>query len=160
MLDEQNPLKIKKTFQHLPKDVQFALISVDTVVIIKSIEKEHRLHVDQAGRLADETASLMVGETKPKDFIKNIRKNVGTDEKTAREIAEKINEEIFKPIRESLKKIHQIGVENEGEAPPENVQPLEATVVKSIEDKEIIPGKEQRTPEGDPYREQIDSDDL
>lgn len=95
-------------YRSLPSDIQEALVSVEVGNILEEIGKKHRLHVDQAGELYDETGLVMFGITHPKDYIRNLQTRLKTDADTAKKIAIDVNEQIFRPIRESLKKIHGV----------------------------------------------------
>ncbi len=90
----------------LPSDIQTAVGSVSSVDILNSIAKKFALTIDRLGELADETWLVMLGVTHPTEFIGNLEKRLGIERAKASQIAGEINEQIFLPIRESLKKIH------------------------------------------------------
>ncbi|MDP3726088.1 MAG: hypothetical protein Q8R36_02730 [bacterium] len=103
---------IQEQFKVLPKDVQSAILAVDLRKKLQTITEKHRLHLDQAGVLETETLFIMLGLEHPKDYIANITRELHIDAEHAKKIAVDINEQIFRPIRESLKKIHNIGEES------------------------------------------------
>src|SRR3989344_1961759 len=90
-------------------NVQKAVASVEVTKQIQTIGQKHQLHVDTVGALLDETQRVMKGGTHPKDYIRNLTKRLSVQDAKAKEIAVDINEQIFRPVRESLKKIHKIG---------------------------------------------------
>src|SRR3989344_899221 len=106
----------------LPDDVQKAIASVAVTKQIQAIGQKHQLHVDTVGALLDETQRVMRGETHPKDYIRNLTKRLSIQDTKAKEIAVDINEQIFRPVRESLKKIHKIGEETSAEPTTNNLQ--------------------------------------
>src|SRR3989338_5445457 len=106
----------------LPDDVQKAVASVEVTKQIQTIGQKHQLHVDTVGALLDETQRIMKGETHPKDYIRNLTKRLSVQDTKAKEIAVDINEQIFRPVRESLKKIHKIGEETSAEPTTNNLQ--------------------------------------
>jgi len=106
----------------LPDDVQKAIASVAVTKQIQAIGQKHQLHVDTVGALLDETQRIMKGETHPKDYIRNLTKRLSVQDTKAKEIAVDINEQIFRPVRESLKKIHKIGEETSAEPTTNNLQ--------------------------------------
>lgn len=171
-----DPVSNNNSFQErldkLPEDVREAMFSIDTANILKAISEENGLHVDQAGELVDETGALMLGDTKPADFISHIQKRVRVDEKTARNIAETINKEIFRAIRESLKAIHNLDTKKQIKThtePPKPIESLDEPVTTKHDVDEEVGGEgdnegenEKNTPPPttDPYREPIEDDDL
>lgn len=174
-----NPLIGKKKFDELPEDVQEAMSSVDTTRIMKEISEKHHLHIDQAGALTDDVGDLMLGDSAPSQFIGKIKKDVRVDEKTAREIAEEVNRQIFKPIRESLKGMYHVGPAKEvgGQSNPVGAalanEPKEKVrvVSKAVTDKDSeensakkppvppIQQTKQKSVTSDPYRESVEDDD-
>jgi len=117
--DEQ----IKAMYENLPEDLKDAIFSVDMTEIIKKIGEKHGLHIDKIGELGNETGMVMLGVTSPKDFIPNLSKRIGGDKENLRKIAEEVNAQIFRRVRESLKEIHQMG-----SAKPAPVQPAKEEV--------------------------------
>ncbi len=98
----------KENYDDLPADVQDAFTSVSVGKTIQEIGKKHQLHVDQISSLFDETGFIMIGATHPRNYIENIQSKLAIDVNAAKKIATDVNEQIFRPIRESLKKIHQV----------------------------------------------------
>jgi len=123
----------------LPDDVQKAIASVAVTKQIQAIGQKHQLHVDTVGALLDETQRVMKGGTHPKDYIRNLTKRLSVQDAKAKEIAVDINEQIFRPVRESLKKIHKIG-EDGPEARSENRE-------SEIENKQPIPNTKYQIPD-------------
>ena len=100
--------EIVKRYTDLPEDVQKSLFSSTTSDAIFEVGKKHGLQIDKMGELADETGLVMLGMTKPSEYIRNLEKRLGVPALKAKEIADDINQKVFSPIRESLKKIHGI----------------------------------------------------
>ena len=55
--------------------------------------------------MVGEAGYVMLGVTHPNDFIGNLAERLEVDKEKARAIAQEINEQIFKKVRESLRKI-------------------------------------------------------
>jgi hypothetical protein len=98
--------EFQKRLKSLPEDLQSAFTSSAVTEAIIDIGKKHNLMVDKIGRLGDETGSVMLGITPPKDYIKNLMAMLEIDKVKAKEIAEEVNQTVFQPVRESLKKVH------------------------------------------------------
>lgn len=135
--------KLQELHRKLPQDVRDAYSSVETTNVLEEIGKKHGVHLDDLGELVSETGLVMVGHTHPKNYIKNIRSRMNISGEKASAIAKDVNEQIFKPIRESLKKIHE--VEERLEDPPPQSKPSqkelerESSINKSIETPTTIP---------------------
>ncbi|HEY4521675.1 MAG TPA: hypothetical protein VJH05_00865 [Candidatus Paceibacterota bacterium] len=105
---DQKEQEIIKRYMDITEDVQKALFATTTSDAIFEVGKKHGLAIDKMGELSDETGLVMLGMTKPSEYIKNLEKRLGVEAIKAKEIAEDINQKVFSPIRESLKKIHGI----------------------------------------------------
>lgn len=141
--DEQ----IVKMYENLPDDLRAAIFGVNTSKIVEDIGRKHNLAIDKIGDLGNETGMVMLGVTHPNDFITNLSERLEVDKAKAKEIAEDINVNVFKKVRESLKKIH--GIPPEGvpkELPLENSQgeslgriESREEILREIERSEIPP---------------------
>jgi hypothetical protein len=101
-------IDLKTAIAGLPSDLREAVFSEDIVNKITAIGKKYSLAIDKIGELDDETMNVIAGLTKPGNYTSNLQKRLAVDSETARKIAAEINAQIFAPIKESLKKIHEI----------------------------------------------------
>ncbi|MEK7502843.1 MAG: hypothetical protein AAB556_00165 [Patescibacteria group bacterium] len=123
--DNKKRQEILDRYLNLPEDLQKALFSPQNSEAIFEIGKKHGLAVDKMGELADETGLVMLGMTKPSEYIKNLSQRLGVEPEKAKAVAEDINQKVFAPIRESLKKIHGISPTAEPVKPsPKELPPL------------------------------------
>ena len=99
---------IKESYKRLPFDLKKAIVSSETRQHIQAVVEKHQLNSDQAADLETEIAIVLLGLRSPADFIVNVKNALNVPAEKARAIADDINTEIFRPIRESLKKIHGI----------------------------------------------------
>ena len=106
-MDEKTQKTIEEQMKNLPKDVLEAIISVDYKTQLQEITKRQRLLIDQAGKLEMETTLVMIGLEPLADFLGNIQKELNVPNLRARDITMDVSEHIFKPIRESLKKMNE-----------------------------------------------------
>ena len=81
--------------------------------IVEKIGRENQLNIEQIGDLANETGMVMLGVTHPNEFIGNLADRLEVDKEKARVIAQEINEQIFKKVRDSIRKIHNMREEEE-----------------------------------------------
>lgn len=133
---ELSQQELNKKIKSLPQDLQDAFFSEKVSETILEIGKKFGLRIDKVGELGDETSSVMIGLTPPKDYIKNLAVRLEMDPIKTREIAEEVNKKVFQPVRESLKRLH--GLAEEKKEPPA-VSNIEPRVVSRVEPKpEII----------------------
>ena len=111
-------------YKKLPEDLRDAILSVDSADITRSIGEKNKLTIDKIGELASETGRVMLGVTHPNEFIGNLADRLEVDKEKARAIAQEINEQIFKKVRESLRKIHNIREGEEEEQDKIKVSPF------------------------------------
>src|SRR3989338_5600394 len=110
-----NTQQIRGIYSKLLNDIKEAIFSVDVSDKIIDIGKKHKLAVDKIGIIGNETSRVMLGVTHPNEFIGNLTERLEVDKEKARAIAGEINEQVFKKVRESLRKIHNMREEAEEE---------------------------------------------
>ncbi len=104
-MEYDNKQLIEK-FEQLPEELQMAIWDLDLDGVIGGLGWKYKLHVDQLGKLADETASVLIGIKPASDFRKNLAQALPEIEGSRiDEIVNEVNREIFLPIRESLQKV-------------------------------------------------------
>lgn len=96
--------EIEKRLAELPEDVRNAVLSADLGRNVQAIGQAHHLHIDQIGKLEDETMLVMLGFFDPEQFNVQIEQQLLVPAADAAAIASEINTNIFLPIRESLKR--------------------------------------------------------
>ena len=140
-------------YKNLPNDLKTVFFSANKDETIESIGRKHNLTIDKIGELANETGMVMLGVTHPNEFIGNLAERLEVDKEKARAIAGDINEQVFKKVRESLRKIHNMreGGEEEQKTEIEHHQGPSLMVGQNREDilKEIEKdhGQENLAPE-------------
>ena len=103
---DYTPEQLEEKFKSLPANVRETLTSVDVEERLRTIGRAHQLHLDILGELADETGLVMLGLTHPRSYVGNLMKRLGISNNEAVSLARDVNEQIFSPIREALKRIH------------------------------------------------------
>ena len=111
--------QIAKMYDNLPEDLKDAIFGLEMNEIVEKIGRENHLNIEQIGDLANETGMVMLGVTHPNEFIGNLADRLEVDKEKARAIAGEINEQVFKKVRESLRKIHNM---REGREEKEDVK--------------------------------------
>lgn len=108
--------QIVAQYKKLPGDLQKLVVSEDLGTGIQLIGRDTGITPEQALDVEDEVVAILMGTSHPKDFIRNIQSKLNIDQEKARAIAERVNEEIFQPVRESLKLVH--GIKDEAPMTP------------------------------------------
>ena len=125
----------KIPYKELPEDIRQAIESTEIDDAIQEIGKQLELHVDQVGVVYGATNSILLGRLAPEKFIETITKEGKIDPATGVKVVKAVNEKIFLPVRESLKKIHSTGETRQ--------EPMEkkADILRGVESPESIPMK-------------------
>jgi hypothetical protein len=107
-MKEYTPEEIAKIKATLPADLQAALGSVDLMNELSIIVKEQRLHVDQAGTLADIVELTLSGLLRTREFISTLKEALPElSTNTVLGVAEQVSKRIFSKVQTSLKQIDQ-----------------------------------------------------
>lgn len=143
---------IKNRYKRLPQYVRDAIASFDVASVVQEIVKEHRLHIDQGGELADEIDSVLIGETEREIFLPNIKKRLNISDETAKEIVKEVNDNILIPIKKQMQQ------RKNGEEPEE--APQKESQQKQVSPSENIDVEALEKIEKDKYREPIENEDI
>lgn len=95
--------EIQEKYKTLPEELKNAIFSVESADIIQVVSRKYGLHIDQMGELASETGYVLLGFTKPENYIKNLKDRLQIDSQNAKDIALEINSQIFSKVKDFLK---------------------------------------------------------
>lgn len=121
--------QLEAQYKKLPDALKDALFSVDVASKIYGIGRKFGLTIEKTGFAAEETGYVVLGLTQPQDFAQLLGERLEVKIDEAKEIASAINRQIFFPLRESLKRAHQIEINEEeiqtpaGPLPPSKPTP-------------------------------------
>lgn len=145
------PDQKEQRFSEISQDVWSVFSSTKTSQTVLDICKKNGLHIDHYGKVSAIIGDILTGYTSTKNFIPRIVKEVGTSQEVASAIAQEISEQIFKPIRDSLKNIEQKYLGN----PVEEVHLSKDDLLRQIENPEHTPLSGRRIGEAVPQRAEI-----
>ncbi len=114
-MDAETKKIIQDQMKNLPQDVKEAIISVDYTNRMQEITRRQKLLIDQAAKLEMETTLVLIGLEPLTDYISNLQRELVVNEIRAREVALDVSENVFKPIRESLKRMNSNVLNEKGE---------------------------------------------
>ncbi len=104
---------IDEQYKKLPQELKDAIFSVDIADKIFEIGRKFAITIEKNGFLAEETAFVVLGLLKPEEFTVAIKSRLGVEDDEAHDIAKEVNRQILLPIREALKRAHQIEIPDE-----------------------------------------------
>ncbi len=95
--------KIETRIAELPENIRQAIQSTDLDMRIQAIGKKHQLHIDQIENLGQEIYLTMLAFADPNKFIDSMQEQLNIAKEKAETISVDVNNEIFMPIRDSMK---------------------------------------------------------
>lgn len=93
---------LDERFASLPADIKQAIDESDYQSSLYQIGQEHKLTIEQIGRLEMYTVDVMLGVTPTDKFENVLRSNLGLQDEQAGTIATQVNEKILKKIRSNM----------------------------------------------------------
>lgn len=103
MIETISKEQFLKAYQNAPDIVQAVFDAELTTQIIVGLEDKFQLHIDVAGLLGREVGYMLLGLVNPQEFLNELI-TAGIPDKDAREIITEINQKIFMPLREEMRK--------------------------------------------------------
>jgi hypothetical protein len=91
----------------LPDDVRTAVLSVEWEHKVQAIAGRHQLHIDQIGALGDVTLMAMLGMFDIVEYPNQVAVALAIAPDIAATVAKEVSDEVFMPIRESLRTLSQ-----------------------------------------------------
>lgn len=105
--------QLKERREKLPPMLRDAIFDPAIADKMYWIGKSNGLTIEQLGYAVEETGYIILGLTKPKDFVASLKERLGVAPDIAKKIASDINRQIFFPLREALKQAHEFDVSEE-----------------------------------------------
>ncbi len=105
-IDGQNK-KMKPTETTIPKEILEAIKSSSVYSKLESIGARYNLLLDQIGQLEVDTRMVLIGKLPSVKFIDTVARDLEIDKEISEKIVKDINEEIFMPLRESIRKVQE-----------------------------------------------------
>ena len=129
---------LEEKFKKSPFDTQKVLTSLEVANKVAKIGEDNGLMLDKQSDLFDEISFVLLGLTHPNEFIPHLRKRLGVSDDVVNKIADEINEQVFKEIRESLKKIHDnpSSLESHQEATPQSREEILSDIENPVPSSE------------------------
>lgn len=101
-----------EVFWKLPSGIRDIVSSYDTTEHLIKIGKKHNLQIDQLGTMTGITLDVIMGIVATKNFVNELVNEVKISPLEASSIVRDIDEEILKPIKETLISLYADGAPN------------------------------------------------
>jgi hypothetical protein len=139
-MDPELQAQLDERFKALPPVVRNAITSADVQKQLRAVADQHKLHLDQWGKLENEVMLTLLGFADAAKFPENIRSEVGVSAEEASLLANEISTIVFEPIRQELER----GLEHP-DAKAKEITPEEAARQQAIA-SETAPTPPSTTP--------------
>lgn len=90
--------------QTLPSPIRHYLAQGRYSVVAKNLTFKYQLRIDQGGILEREIMLLLMGVESPDDFVNSLKSEATLPEETVFSIMTDVNQEIFAPLQEEMRK--------------------------------------------------------
>ncbi len=97
-------------YQSLNKDLKEALFSEKTAEAVSNISQYFQVSESEISLLSKLTGRVLLGLITPDDFPQAIKEEFGWNDQKSKTIANKISEQVFLPVADSLRELHGIGI--------------------------------------------------
>ena len=106
----ENPAIRRKysAYFQLPKELNHLFFDEEIANKMRLLAEKNSLNKNQLWWASHTAGMIILGETNIIDFVKTLKEKCKLTEEPARQLARDINQTIFLPVKESLKKVHQI----------------------------------------------------
>lgn len=128
-------------YKTLPETLRDAITSEETTDALSELAESKGLHIDEIGKVSNIVTATFFGDIKAHEISLALQKELGVDELKAKMVAEHLNEKIFLPIRQELKKLYTEKSADELHPLPANKGEAKTQVLSAIEEPEKIPMK-------------------
>ncbi|MDO8567070.1 MAG: hypothetical protein Q7R58_02885 [bacterium] len=96
--------ELNEALKAAPKVIQGEIATgYETADIIRAFKSKYNLHIDTLGMIAELTRNMLLGLVNPQEFLQELITS-GVPDKDARGIMTEINQKIFVPLREEMRK--------------------------------------------------------
>lgn len=109
--------EIEDRFWEIPEDLQDAALDPRTDAFLETLGKTVGIKPESVWKLSQLVFNTLLAVDPIKGLAQRISSETGTSPAAAQKIADQINENIFRPVRQSLIQIHEIPPNEQAEIP-------------------------------------------
>jgi len=122
----------KKRYESLPSEIKNLIYSPEMSFTVQQIGQKNKLHIDQIDSLNTEIGQVMLGFVKTEEFLPALMEMLGIERAQADSIAKDVNDMLFLKIRESMKKVAEMGSMSPTSSTPVTPTPVSAPVTAPL----------------------------
>lgn len=140
---------IKTLLQEVPPQIQSFFKSGRIEVVSRGLFQKYHLHVDQGAILEREIIFLLLGLKGPDEFFNTLSSEANLDEGTITAVTKDINDQIFIPIRDAMRRGESFTPQIKSQPPPApRPQPwVRRPVVEAPKPEPPLPSQQTMSPE-------------
>src|SRR3989338_9831762 len=95
---------IKELMKEVPAPIRAFFASGKVEVVAKNLMQKYQLHIDQGAVVEREIILLLLGLKDPTEFTQALAEEAKLDQQTISNITKDVNEQIFVPLREEMRR--------------------------------------------------------
>lgn len=103
------PEDLRSLYDWAPEAVKNVIFAPETGEYYDKLAVEHRLTALQRAELSKQTGLLLLGVIQPTSYVRALSDFLKIPREQAVAIAQSVNREIFNPIKDALKEVHDLG---------------------------------------------------
>lgn len=138
--------QLRQLYIKLPQEIKDVVSDDEAAKEIEEICGRNGIDDERVGKISDLIRDVLFGLQLPEEFQKELEKEAGLNEETAKKISREINRFVFYPVKPALEQLQKIEVVSQ--KPNENAK--SETILKPAEEYQAITKKD------DTYREPIE----
>lgn len=98
--------RIADAYRKTPIEIRQSLESIGFLSRLQGVARKFGLNVEETGELVSETGLVLLGLTKPPQFIDNLAKRLRLPRDRAFAVGQAVNMEVLRPVREIIRKMN------------------------------------------------------
>ncbi|MDP2594197.1 MAG: hypothetical protein Q8P36_02570, partial [bacterium] len=122
MIKELTPEETGRWMDAAPLVVQETAASQEMIEAVQRIGRAHSLHVDLIGILANLTRYMLIGHVTPPEAFQELQ-SAGVAEQEARQILNEVNQSVFMPLHDRMRRGGAMPANSRTQAPPPRYGP-------------------------------------
>ena len=163
MKEENFEQLVKMELEQLPTYVREALAGVDWLEALQEVTHKHHVHIDQVGKIRNETLLVLLGLIDSSEYIGKVSEILEDEGEGLDNFITDVNQDVFLPVREEIlrrKESSKTATPNTNQS-ISKTSPAKSFVTQKLSQTDHKTQKQtdysvKRKASADPYREALD----